>query len=164
MNADYFRSMFDYHFWAHRRVWDCVMQLNESQYRQPCDYSVGSVHEQVTHTYGAERLWLGRVRQEPKPVFPPASDFADRAAVRAAWDVLEQEWRAFLETLDDTHLMQTITYTSVTYHRHFTNPLWQAFTQVLNHGTDHRAQTLALIHQLGGETAAQDFIFYTWEK
>ncbi len=35
--------------------------------------------------------------------------------------------------------------------------------QVINHGTDHWAQTLALIHQVGGQTLEQDFIFYAWE-
>jgi uncharacterized damage-inducible protein DinB len=35
--------------------------------------------------------------------------------------------------------------------------------QILNHSTDHRAQILSLIHQLGGATIAQDLIFYSWE-
>src|SRR5690554_3195195 len=81
MTAEHFRTLFDYNFWAHRRVWDCVMQLNEAQYRQPCDYSIGSVHEQLAHTLAAERLWLGRARQDTAPIFPSSEDFPDRAAL-----------------------------------------------------------------------------------
>ncbi len=43
-------------------------------------------------------------------------------------------------------------------------PLWESLYQVLNHSTDHRAQTLAQIYRVGGETIAQDFVYYTWEK
>jgi uncharacterized damage-inducible protein DinB len=35
---------------------------------------------------------------------------------------------------------------------------------VINHGTDHRAQILAMLNQLGGETVEQDLIFYLREK
>jgi uncharacterized damage-inducible protein DinB len=163
MTVDYFRQLFDYNYWAHGKVWACAMRLDEDAYRRPCDYSVGSVHEQLAHTCSAERLWLGRVREDAQPVFPAADTFPDRAALRAAWDALEAEWRAFLNSLDDARLTHVVTYTSINGNRTRHTPIWQALTQILNHGTDHRAQTLALIHQLGGETVAQDYIFYSWE-
>lgn len=163
MNAEHFRILFDYHYWAQRKVWDCVMQLDEEQYRRPCAYSVGSVHEQVVHTYGAERLWFHRVRQQPPAPFAAPDDFADRAALQAARDALEKEWRAFVAGLADTHLAQRIEYTSLHGNMRRESPLWIMMTQVINHGTDHRAQTLALLHQVGGPTVEQDFIIYSWQ-
>ena len=41
--------------------------------------------------------------------------------------------------------------------------LWQALLHVANHGTDHRAQILRLLHDLGVETVSQDYIFYIYE-
>jgi uncharacterized damage-inducible protein DinB len=163
MNADYFRTMFDYHYWAHRKVWGCVMQLDEELYRRPCDYSVGSVHEQVVHTFGAERLWLHRVLQQPTVPFAAPDDFADRSVLRAAWDAQESEWRAIAAGLEDTRLAQVIEYTSIHGNMRRESPLWLMMAQVLNHGTDHRAQILALLHQLGGPTVEQDLIIYSWE-
>jgi uncharacterized damage-inducible protein DinB len=32
--------------------------------------------------------------------------------------------------------------------------------QVINHSTDHRAQTLAMLHHLGAPTIGQDFLAY----
>ena len=61
MNAERFRKLFDYNYWAHRRVWECVESLSESQFVQPCDYSVGSIHDQEVHTMSAEWLWLSRI-------------------------------------------------------------------------------------------------------
>jgi uncharacterized damage-inducible protein DinB len=34
---------------------------------------------------------------------------------------------------------------------------------VVNHGTDHRAQLLRTLNDLGLDTTAQDYIFYCYE-
>lgn len=163
MNAAYFRRMFDYTYWAHRQVWACITELNDEQYNRPCDYSVGSVHEQVVHTMGAELLWLQRVcRVAPDP-FLSATDFPDRDAVRARWDQIEADWGAFAAGLQDEHLAENIEYVSISGNTRRVQPLWEGLTQIINHATDHRAQTLALIHQVGGRTIEQDFVFYSWK-
>ena len=41
--------------------------------------------------------------------------------------------------------------------------LWQVLLHVVNHGTDHRAQLLRLLNDLGVETTYQDYIFYAYE-
>ena len=41
--------------------------------------------------------------------------------------------------------------------------LWQVLLHVVNHGTDHRAQALRLLHDMGVETTSQDYIFYAYE-
>ena len=42
--------------------------------------------------------------------------------------------------------------------------LWQVLLQVANHGTDHRAQILRLLSDLGVKTESQDYIFYVYEN
>ena len=164
MNAAYFRRMIDYTFWEHRQVWNCVLALSDEQYTRPCDYSIGSVHEQVVHTMGAEWLWLQRVRGESPDPFLKPEDFPDRQAVRARWDEIESGWRTFVAALHDDQLEQPIRYVSITDKARHTQPLWEGLAQIVNHATDHRAQILAFIHQLGGKTMAQDFVYYTWQN
>lgn len=164
MDASTFRRMFNYNYHAHRLVWGCVLELNEEQYHRPCNYSVGSVHEQVVHTIGAEWLWLQRVRGEKPDPFLQAGDFPTRADVRARWDRVEAEWRAFVNGLRDEQLSLPLIYTSIHGNLRREQPLWEALAQIVNHGTDHRAQTLALIHQVGGRTLEQDFILYAWDN
>ena len=36
--------------------------------------------------------------------------------------------------------------------------------QVVNHGTDHRAQLLCMLHDLGAKTAPQDYNFYVYDN
>ncbi len=163
MNAAYFRRLFDYNYWAHGRVWDCVMQLTGEQFTRPCDYSIGSVHAQVVHTMGAERLWLTRVRGAAIARIPPPEDYPTREMIRVRWDEIEQEWRKYLDGLKDEDLEKQIEYVSITGNTRRVNVLCDSIMQILNHSTDHRAQTLAVIHQLGGKTIEQDLIFYTWE-
>ncbi|MEO1287780.1 MAG: DinB family protein [Chloroflexota bacterium] len=40
----------------------------------------------------------------------------------------------------------------------------QALTQVINHSTDHRAQTMAVLHTMGYDGVGQDFLSYLHEK
>ncbi|HBY98528.1 MAG TPA: hypothetical protein DEP84_32055 [Chloroflexi bacterium] len=41
--------------------------------------------------------------------------------------------------------------------------LWQVLLHVANHSTDHRAQLLQLLNDLGAKTPSQDYIFYVYE-
>lgn len=164
MNAAYFRRMIDYTFWAHRQVWGCVAELNDEQFNRPCDYSVGSVREQVVHTMGAERLWLQRVRGEVPDPFLQAEDFPTRDSIRARWDQVEAGWREYAAVLTDDQLDGVLVYTSINGNARREQILWEGLAQIINHATDHRAQILSLIHQVGGRTLAQDYIFYTWEN
>lgn len=165
MNADSYRRMIDYSYWAHRRVWASVMQLTDEQFDRPCDYSIGSLHAQLVHTMDSERLWLERLQgKSPNPRFEPTEAYPTRESIRAKWDEVEANWREFAAALTDEQLQQPFTFTSITTGRQQTQLLWEGLTQILNHATDHRAQMLFLIHQLGGATDAQDFIFYAWEN
>jgi uncharacterized damage-inducible protein DinB len=41
--------------------------------------------------------------------------------------------------------------------------VWQVLLHVVNHGTDHRAQILRQLHDLGLKTTSQDYIFYVYD-
>ena len=163
MNANYFRRLFQYTDWAHRQVWGCVMQLNEEQFTRPCDYSIGSVHEQIVHTMAAEWLWLERVRGiSPEALFGK-HEYPTRESIRVKWDDITADWQTYLAGLRDVQLAEPLAYTSLKGRSRRETPLFEVLAHVANHGTDHRAQTLSLIHQVGGPTLEQDLIFFSWE-
>jgi uncharacterized damage-inducible protein DinB len=41
-------------------------------------------------------------------------------------------------------------------------PTWQVLSHLVNHGTDHRAQVLRALHELGAPTFSQDLIHHLW--
>jgi uncharacterized damage-inducible protein DinB len=42
--------------------------------------------------------------------------------------------------------------------------VWQILAHMVNHGTDHRAQVLAVLYSLGAPTIEQDLMFCLWEQ
>ena len=161
MNADAFRHFYNYHFTENHRLWGHVLSLSHEQFIQPVDYSRGSVREQVVHLIDAEDVWFSEL-QGANPAEPiPTADSDDRAFIRTHWDGVEQKIHGYLAGLRDDML----------FTRPITDPeednvlfVWQVLLHVANHGTDHRAQLLRLLNDLGVETTSQDYIFYVYEN
>ncbi len=160
MNADAFRHFYDYHFSENRKIWDYVLPLSYGQFTQPVDYSHGSVRDQIVHLMEAEEMWFSELRGVEPPDAPPPANSDDRNIIRARWDVIEQGMRGYLAELRDDIL--------------FTKPIevpeddkvltvWQVLLHVANHATDHRAQILRVLHDMGVKTKYQDYIFYVYE-
>ena len=160
MNADAFRHFYEYHFAENRKMWDeCVTPLSHEQFTQDVDYSHGSVRDQIVHLMSVDDTWFGGLRgaEIPAPLNP--ADFDDRESIRAHWDDVERHMRDYLARLRDDML--------------FDKPLagedkdlilWQVLLHVVNHGTDHRAQLLRLLNDLGVETRYQDYIFFVYKN
>ena len=161
MNADAFRHFYNYHFSENRIVWDHVTSLSFEQFTQKVDYSRGSVREQIVHLLDAEDMWFSELRgAQPLEPLPETVTTDDREAIRAHWDKVEQNIRAYLAELQDNML--------------FAKPIkepeedqvlfaWQVLLHVANHATDHRAQLLRVLHDLGVETKSQVYIFYVYD-
>jgi uncharacterized damage-inducible protein DinB len=162
MNADAFRHFYNYHFAENRKIWDqYVRPLSVEQFTRPVSYSHGSVRDQIVHLMSVDEIWFSELRGvEPSELFPP-TDSDDRDVIRAHWDRVEQRMRDFLADLQDDML--------------FSKPIeepeedkdlivWQVLLHVVNHGTDHRAQLLRLLNDLGVRTESQDYIFYVYNN
>lgn len=160
MNADAFRHVYNYHFGYNRYIWEnCIMPLSQAQFTQPVNYSLGSVRNQIVHLMDVDRNWFSDLRGVANPEALEPADSEDRAVIRQYGDMVEQNMRFYLANLHDDML--------------FSKPfppgedenvfLWQALLHVINHGTDHRAQLLRILHDLGVETPPQDYIFYVYD-
>ncbi len=163
MDADSIRMMFDYSYWAHRRVWRCIEQLTDEQFTRPFEYSIGSVHAQVVHVMSAEEVWYFRLQGESPSAMRRPEELPTRAEIRRKWDVIERDFRRYLNTLNDADL-----WTMMGYRTTSGKPMRESRAGILmhlvNHGTDHRAQILGLLHQLGAPTLEQDMILYLREQ
>jgi uncharacterized damage-inducible protein DinB len=160
MNADAFRHLYDYHFAENRKIWDrFIIPLSQDLFTQDVDYSVGSVRNQTVHLMSCDDFWFSGLRGFEMPEMLDPANFEGREKIRTHWDNIEQTMRDYLAELRDDML--------------FEKPLsggdkdlllWQILLHVANHGTDHRAQLLRLLNDLGVETAPQDYIFYIFDN
>ena len=163
MNTQTVQMLYDYSYWAHRKVWGCVEQLTEAQFREDTGYSFGSVYSQVVHTMSAEWIWFSPLQgTSPTAVFRD-EDYPTRADVRAKWDDIESNVRACGASLSEDDLHSDFSYTT-TSGKEYQNNRLHILLHVVNHGTDHRAQTLAILDRIGGPTLEQDLIFYLREQ
>lgn len=159
MDANAFRHLYEYHFAENRALWNACIALSGDQFTQVIAYSHGSVRNQLVHLMSVDDTWFSGLRGVaiPEPLDPAI--FSDRASIRAHWDNIEQTMRAYLAGLRDEML--------------FDRPLegedrdltvWQVLIHVVNHGTDHRAQILRMLHDFGLKTTSQDYIFFVYEN
>ncbi|HZU86528.1 MAG TPA: DinB family protein [Anaerolineaceae bacterium] len=158
MNAEAFRHFYGYHFTENRKLWDSyVTLLSDEQFTQANKYSHGSVRDQVVHLISVDEAWFSGLRGVEIPEDQAAFD--DREVIRAYWDKVEQDMRNYLARLRDEMLFE----------KPFADGedkdliVWQVLLQVVNHGTDHRAQLLRLLNDLGVKTTSQDYIFYVYD-
>ena len=161
MDANAFRHFYDYHFAMNRMIWDYgITGLSAEQFTQDSGYSHGSVRDQLVHLMEVDEAWFSELQgvQPAEPLAQTNQD--DREQIRARWDRVEQNMRAYLAELRDDML--------------FDQPIkepeedkdlavWQVLLHVANHGTDHRAQILRQLNDLGVKTPPQDYIFYVYE-
>ncbi|HMM29583.1 MAG TPA: DinB family protein [Aggregatilineaceae bacterium] len=164
MNADMLRALYAYHFSLHRRVWECIDHLTDEQFVAPVEYSIGSVRNHMVHLASVEERWLARIAGSPVPERLVYEDYPTRAAARARWEEVEAHFKSFLDGLSDDDLSRTITYTITRRAEPVSNALWEILLHVVNHGTDHRAQVLPILHRAGAPTLEQDYMVYLWEK
>jgi uncharacterized damage-inducible protein DinB len=161
MNANAFRQFYDYHFTENRKIWDgYVTPLTYEQFTQGVGYSHGSVREQIVHLMSVDDVWFSELQGvEPSEPLSPAN-YDDRDILRAHWDNVEQRMRNYLAELRDDQLLAK----PITEPEEDKNLIvWQVLLHVVNHGTDHRAQLLRLLNDLGMQTSSQDFIFYVYD-
>jgi uncharacterized damage-inducible protein DinB len=161
MNASAFRHFYDYHFTENRKIWESyITQLTHEQFTRHADYSHGSVRDQIVHLISCDDTWFSELRGAEPSDPPPAANFDDREIIRAHWDRVEQSMRHYLAALRDEML----------FDKPIKEPeedkdliVWQVLLHVVNHGTDHRAQLLRLLNDLGVKTTSQDYIFYVYD-
>jgi uncharacterized damage-inducible protein DinB len=160
MNADAFRQLYEYHFSENRKIWDqYIPSLTWEQFTQEVSYSHGSVRNQLVHILNADNSWFRELRgEEFQPDADPAS-FNDRQSLQAYRDTVEQKMRAYLAELRDEMLFEK----PFPKGEDENLTAWQVLLHVVNHGTDHRAQVLRLLYDLGVKTTAQDYIFYVYD-
>ena len=141
-------------------IWDSyVTQLSDEQFTQDVDYSHGSVRNQIVHLMSVDDAWFSGLRGVELPVGSVPADLEDRKTIRAHWDKVEQTMRDYPANLRDDVLSE----------KRFAEgedkdlTLWQVLLHVLNQSTDHRAQILRTLNDLGAETTSQDYIFYVYD-
>jgi uncharacterized damage-inducible protein DinB len=160
MQSGYIQQLFEYNYALHRKVWDCIAHLTPEQFVQEIDYSIGSVRNHMVHLASVDQRWLTGVQGEPITDHLNLAAYPTPEAARTIYDVVEQRALTYIQQADDQELNRVL---KMTIRRGtIEHPVWQILVHIVNHGTDHRAQVLPILHRFGGPTLEQDFMIYLW--
>lgn len=100
MDAEYFRTLWDYSYWARDRLLRAMEGMSEEEYARPNGFVYGSIQGILGHTLWAEAGWLALWKGEAERM-PPPSPPPPLAELPARWAEVEAAMRAYLAGLSD---------------------------------------------------------------
>jgi uncharacterized damage-inducible protein DinB len=153
------RNLYDYNAWANTRILEAAEKLTRDQFLARGGTSFDSVRDTVVHTMHAQWLYLERWHGRSPRAWPETSPYQDLDAIRGRWDTIERETQAFVAGLDDARLASVVAYTNMQGER-WAYPLWQQMIHQVNHATQHRSETAALLTQHGHSPGGLDLLYF----
>ena len=149
--ADTLTTLFRHNLWANERIIELCAGLSDEQLDATLVGTFGSIRDTLQHIVGAERSSLSRIStgrpyRRPQDAAPlTLAEMLDWTRASGAglveWarqvqpgDAVEIDWDGVLRDVPKTILL----------------------TQAINHATEHRAQVMAILTQLGIEPPELD--------
>jgi uncharacterized damage-inducible protein DinB len=155
--------LFDYSYWANRRLLGTIAQLAPDQFTQEIAGSYGSIRNTLVHIMSAEWGWLDRCGGPARGPALKSADYPTLASVTEAWTRVEAEMRAFLAALADGDVDRPITFTLPQQGTHVM-PLGELLQHAANHAVHHRGQVALLVRMLGYTPGNVDMVLYDGER
>ena len=150
MSVTLVREHYDYHHWANRRLFDHAAGLGDGLTRDMgAHWSFPTLKGMFAHIYGADNVWLTRWKGSSPSRLLGDADFASMTDLRARWDALEAEQRAFVAGLTEADLTRPLSYRN-TEGKEFQVALGALLQHVVNHATHHRSEAATMITLISG--------------
>jgi uncharacterized damage-inducible protein DinB len=149
------RTHLAYTEWATERLIGAARTLSPDELRRDFGTADRSVLGTLTHVFGADRVWLARVRggMQEWPRECSLEELAlEWAALYGAW----QEWAA---GLTEASIAQEISYRDMKGNP-WVSPVWQILLHVVNHGTHHRGQVAGFLRAMGKAPPVLDLVAF----
>jgi uncharacterized damage-inducible protein DinB len=146
-----------YNRWINARLYAACAAFNEARRKRDCGAFFGSMHRTLNHLLWGDRVWLGRIVNEPYPA--PAFG----ADLYAEFDVLGREreltdgaLEAWAAAVTSAQLASMLDYRSSVDGKTRRLSVAIAAVHMFNHGTHHRGQLTTLIAQAGADPGPTD--------
>ena len=159
MIGEVIRSLYRYNDWANRRILDTSARVTPAQLLEGGGAGVDSIRDTLVHTMGAQWVYLERWQGRSPRAFFDAASFPDLDAIRARWDGIERDTRAFVAALTDADLARVVEYTNMQGER-WAYPLWQQMIHQVNHATQHRSEAAVMLTKLGHSPDWLDLLYF----
>jgi uncharacterized damage-inducible protein DinB len=153
------RTLFDYGYWADRKLFEVLSQLTTEQFIQPVGGSYGSVRNTMVHILSAQWGWLDRCGGPTRGPALVGLDYPTAASLLDRWQQVEAFTREFLENLRDEDLDRVVEFAFRDGPR-YAMRLGDLMHHAAIHGVHHRGQVALLLRSLGHVPGNFDILFY----
>ena len=154
--------VYDYGYWANRKIFSVLTQLTPEQFTQNVAGSYGSVRNTLVHTLSAEWGWLDRCGGPARGPALKAEDYPTADLLIDRWTTVEAHMRSFLASLSDADLLRSIEFKLAGADRAHVMRLGDLMQHGANHGVHHRGQVALLLRVLGHVPGNFDLLIYDW--
>jgi uncharacterized damage-inducible protein DinB len=158
VSAEVLRSHIAYTAWASGLLVEAAAKLTHEELTRDFGAANKSVLGTLVHVFGADRLWLTRLKGEPANRFLTDADY-QLAVLQNDWPALYEQWKDWTAGLTDETAQAELS-----YHDMRGNPwrasLGQLVLHVVNHGTHHRGQVSGFLRTMGYTPPKLDLVFY----
>ena len=162
MNIKDIHLIYEYNYWANKLILSASDNVSHQQLVAPASFPYGGLHGTLLHILDTEWGWRALFQSIESASDLLAADFPTVATLKTRFQDEETSMRVYLASLRDEDMESHLRYTIDTGIER-DRILWHCLLHVVNHGTDHRAQLLRLLHDVGVKTGPQDYIFYVYE-
>jgi len=164
MQPDEIKLLYDYSYWANERILKAAAGVSAEQYNAPYPVSHGSLRATLVHTLGAEIVWRERCQEGVSPTaLMKEDDLPTLEKLVDLWKREEMAMRSYIDALSQEDLLHPLEYHN-TKGVGFSNVLWRILVHVVNHGTQHRAESAAALTAFGHSPGDVDFILFLRDK
>ena len=147
MTANEARRHLRYSAWASQRVLDAVMALPEEQRARDRASSHGGLMGTLNHILFGDRIWIERIQATPVP--------ASGEAIEVEWPAVQKRWSDWAGPATDEELARVVEFKDLKGNTHHFAAS-DIVMHVVNHGTLHRGQVMAMLRQMGIEPPPTD--------
>jgi len=156
-------TLYDYGYWANRRLFQAMSQLTPEQFTRSMGGGHESIRTTLVHILSAEWGWLGRCGgPERGPRLNPA-DYPTVQSLIETWSKVEGYVSEFLSDLKDEDLLRNVEYTNEVGEKR-SMPIGELMQHAANHGVHHRGQVALMLRLLGYAPGNFDILFYYADK
>lgn len=154
-------KLYHYHRWANEQVIQHLKTLPEASLQQKLDSVFPTVNAVLVHIYRADYIWLhvlyGETYEQIVSQFDQFEKLdGDFEAIEHRMAELDKEYSKFLKELENTEGPISISHPRMGTLR---TTYADVIRHVVNHGTYHRGNISAMLHQMGYKSVPTDYIF-----
>ena len=164
MNISHLKSIYNYNYWANRKVWNSILQLSEDDFTHSENISnktSDSIRDQCLHLISHEESSF-RYISNPELEFTWVKfHLISRSEIHKQWKLTEQFVRNYLKNVSDEDLRRKLSYPLINNEYITINDILQdIFYQALG----YRSQLVYCLYQLGVPKIDLDFSYFQIEQ